>query len=277
MTGLEQDIDLFMQEESSDLSDNEASRERSAEPARSSNEDSEPAAGGQAPTDDQHNLEDPHTERNVRAAVTRAACRAHLHPYQVTEVNDFMTWSTRRQFGEIFVGMHVVRNDLSRILVTQPRFTINEALDKTIKSYSMGVLLSEKLRAYKNSSTDVVLTIIKSNGVNTPANLDQDPYALNVVKVAIADALTQARSRIKKMINESVNKDWSIYTLASKVIDGTQCDVSILLCARLAVMCRPRILSRMLKKDRKKFGNNAELESIPDHVTPFQQQINDSL
>lgn len=41
---------------------------------------------------------------------------------------------------------------------------------------------------------------------------------------------------------ESITKDWSILTLAHKVIEGSQCTVSAPLCARLVVMVRPKPL-----------------------------------
>ncbi|EKM80922.1 hypothetical protein AGABI1DRAFT_126978 [Agaricus bisporus var. burnettii JB137-S8] len=256
-----------------------------------------------------HSLTTPQIHKGTRIIVQRAARRAKLEPYQVAEADTFIRSSINTQLGLIFVGVQAMRNEVNRVLIHQPRFTVDEALHKTISAYSLGVLLSEKLREYKRSSTDVVLAIIRNNNANIPSNLDQDPYALSIVKAAISDALTQARSRIKKLIGKSIDDNLSIYQLSSKVIEGSQCTVSVPLCARLAVLrdvysksgsglsywndvdsclahCRAKakdnadgirkILAKMLKLDRSLYGYT-DKTTIPKHVSVFQQAIDDSL
>lgn len=43
-------------------------------------------------------------------------------------------------------------------------------------------------------------TLIKRDGVHLPAGFEKDAYTLKVLNSAIQDELTQARSRIKKMV-----------------------------------------------------------------------------
>ncbi|XP_006459863.1 hypothetical protein AGABI2DRAFT_116823 [Agaricus bisporus var. bisporus H97] len=237
-----------------------------------------------------------------------SARRAKLQPYQIAEVDTFMKASMNTQLGLMFVDIQAMKSEVTHVLIHQPWFTVDEALHKTISAYSLGVLLSEKLREYKRSSTDIVLAIIQNNHANIPSNLDQDPYALSIVKAAISEALTQARSRIKKLIRRSIDDNLSIYQLSSKVIEGSQCSVSVPLCARLAALrnvysecgsslsywndvdvclaqCRAKakdntdgirkILAKMLKLDRATFGQDST--TIPKHVSLFQQSIDDSL
>ncbi|XP_006458380.1 hypothetical protein AGABI2DRAFT_115407 [Agaricus bisporus var. bisporus H97] len=310
-------LDEFLEEDSDDVEDVFGHVEADLAPGflnsdqdNSANTASPPAVqAGLENASDAHSLNTPQIQRVTRVSVDRAARRAKLQPYQLAEVDTFMKAAMSTQLGLVFVDIQAMRNEVNRVLIHQPRFTVDEALHKTISAYSLGVLLSEKLHKYKRSSTDIVLAIIRNNNANIPSNLNQDPYALSIVKAAISEALTQARSRIKKLIGKSIDDNLSIYQLSSKVIEGSQCTVSVPLCARLAVLrnvysksgsglsywndvdsclarCREKakdnadgirkILAKMLKLDRSTY-NYTDKTTIPKHVSVFQQAIDDSL
>lgn len=90
-----------------------------------------------------------------------------------------------------------------------------------MKSLVVAVLLSAKLGAYKGSlprdhvfvclmiyfllfesfNSIFTQTLIKKDGVHLPAGFEKNAYTLKVINSAIQDELTQARSRIKKMVS----------------------------------------------------------------------------
>ncbi|KAF9455570.1 hypothetical protein BDZ94DRAFT_1277903 [Collybia nuda] len=137
------------------------------------------------------------------------------------------------------VGNYALENKLDAIIAATPSFVVSEPLMESINSYVVAVLLSAKLSAYKGTvPRDHVLAIIKENKVNIPVNINQDPHAVNKIKVSVQNALMQSRARIKKELKASKAKDasLSIYDLATKIVAATRCSVTVPLCARLALL-----------------------------------------
>ncbi|KAF7768432.1 hypothetical protein Agabi119p4_7675 [Agaricus bisporus var. burnettii] len=191
---------------------------------------------------------------NNVATANRLARRQKLRPYQAKELESLAKSSLSIQILHLLVEQFATRNRLEEFLTSQPPFKIKKPLADTISSYALAVLMSEHISAYKgNMPTDCVINLIIKNNVNVPANLLHNPYALNLVKLAVGEELTQARARIKRYIGESINKDWAIPNLALKVIEGSQINVSVATCARIAIM--RKVYSKLLNTG-KKVGND---------------------
>ncbi|KIM48976.1 hypothetical protein M413DRAFT_6222 [Hebeloma cylindrosporum] len=167
----------------------------------------------------------------------RLAVSKKLHPYQRDAVETFLKASPVAREAHLFVFMCELGNKLDSILSTAPAFTVSSALLENIKAFTVAVLLSSKLEVYKGVvPRDHVLAIIRKEGLNIPPNLDRDPHIVKVVGIAIAEELTQARSRVKKAVGASIKNSTTIYDLADALTDGTRCIVSVPLCARLSLL-----------------------------------------
>ncbi|EDR02850.1 uncharacterized protein LACBIDRAFT_332038 [Laccaria bicolor S238N-H82] len=171
------------------------------------------------------------------------ACRLlrqqQLTPYQRTEADQFIKVYSFSCCMMIFLQLCSVKNKLDEIVKTAPPFTVSGPLFENMKSLVVAVLLSAKLGAYKGSlPRDHVFTLIKKDGVHLPAGFEKNAYTLKVINSAIQDELTQAHSRIKKMIKESVVASETIFELTTAVITNTHSSVTVPLCARLALLCK---------------------------------------
>ncbi|KAF9441417.1 hypothetical protein P691DRAFT_683947 [Macrolepiota fuliginosa MF-IS2] len=256
-----------------------------------------------------HDLVTPHSRAATVNTICCLANWAKLHPYQVNSAENFMKAPLLSQLGLIYIELFALKNKFNKILLTQPPFSVGDPLAKTIASYSLAVLLASKL--YALPAVKVSIAILRKNNINIPGNLNQDPYALALVKVAVGEALTQACARIKRLVSSwrQISKDWSIYLLASKVIEGSQCLVSVPLCACLAMMQNiyqkskgvgywndvdarlewyraktdykanklRKILQGKLIDNRAAFGAFGLAYTIPEEGSVFQQGVDDSL
>ncbi|KAF8162731.1 hypothetical protein B0H34DRAFT_671894 [Crassisporium funariophilum] len=170
----------------------------------------------------------------------RLAVSKKLHPYQRDTVDTFLKVSNSSSIAreaQLFIALCELGNKFDSIASAAPSFTVGPALLENIKTYTMAVLLSSKLEVYKGVvPRDHVLAIIRKEGLNIPPNFDRDPHVLKVVGMAIADELTQVRSRIKKAVGASIKDHTTIYDLAESLTDGTKCIVSVPLCARLTLL-----------------------------------------
>ncbi|KAF8148421.1 hypothetical protein B0H34DRAFT_668540 [Crassisporium funariophilum] len=130
--------------------------------------------------------------------------------------------------AELFIAMCALDNKLDKIVAAIPPFAVNPALMENIKSYSISVLLSSKLGAYKGIvPRDHVIAIIKKHQQRHLGNdFDRDHHAQKELKTVVNYELTQARSDLKKEIHKSMVDNSTIFSLATKVVAGTQCSVT---------------------------------------------------
>ncbi|KAJ7795628.1 hypothetical protein B0H13DRAFT_2392979 [Mycena leptocephala] len=90
--------------------------------------------------------------------------------------------------------------------------------------------------------------ILKKRRFDIPPGLENIPADWAKVIAVVQDALTQTRAKVKKLIDWSlkVNKSdktyapqtqqQNIFDLTKAIVKGTQCSVSVVLCARIALM-----------------------------------------
>ncbi|KAF8148460.1 hypothetical protein B0H34DRAFT_737147 [Crassisporium funariophilum] len=187
------------------------------------------------------NHANPSVLRGEVAKAQRLAQRAKLNPYQIEAVENFAKASSLARDVQLFIEICATGNKLDAIVTAAPPFTVSPGLLENIKSYATAVLLSPRLSAYEGSiPCGHVYAIILQQGVYIPVNLEHNAHAKRVVHSEIQEELTQARSRIKKVIklsiHDSVEASDTIYDLASCIVAHTQCKVTVPLCARLALL-----------------------------------------
>ncbi|KAJ6629916.1 hypothetical protein B0H10DRAFT_1775444, partial [Mycena sp. CBHHK59/15] len=151
---------------------------------------------------------------------------------------------------KLLVHLMVVENQIEKIITATAPYQVTADIDKNIQNYAAAVLLSSKIRTYKGSTpTNILLEILKKHRFDLPAGIEHNPADFSKVIVAVQDALTQKRSKFKKLIiyslkphdtrsveNAAAADQLNIFQLAQAFVDGTRCSVNVPLCARVAMM-----------------------------------------
>ncbi|KAF8146524.1 hypothetical protein K438DRAFT_1548219, partial [Mycena galopus ATCC 62051] len=133
-------------------------------------------------------------------------------------------------------GLHL-ENLINKIRVATPPWTVSDELAKNIYSYSAAVLLSSKLPAYKgNVPKNIVFAILKKHRFDLPLGIERIPADWGKVKKSVEGAQTQFRSNVKKANIAPKAQHKTIFDLTTIIVENTQCEVNILLCARVAFM-----------------------------------------
>jgi len=126
---------------------------------------------------------------------------------------------------------------------------------------------------------------------------------------AIADALTQARSNIKKAIGASIKAKLRNFDVATKLVKDTKCTVTAPLCGKIAILRKvynedsgilfwdkvdnrlvkirslakgdaaliTRAIKGYLKLDHDEYGSSVTDRTAPEEQNPWQQGIDDAL
>ncbi|KAF7328585.1 hypothetical protein MVEN_02546600 [Mycena venus] len=144
----------------------------------------------------------------------------------------------------------VVQSQIDKIITTTAPWQPSEDLLKNIDHSAAAVLLSSKIRTYKGTTpTNIVVEILKKYRFDLPAGIEHNPADFSKVIGAIQEALTQKRSKFKKLIIHSLKphdhksvenapkaNQLNIFQLTTAFVDGTRCSVSVPVCARVALM-----------------------------------------
>ncbi|KAJ6551836.1 hypothetical protein B0H19DRAFT_1073465 [Mycena capillaripes] len=222
-----------------------------------------------------------HVNRNLTAAMQRDAAKKRLRPDQKADLDVFMADSPALREAKLYAQGFHLENLVMKIVVATPPWELSDELIKNIYSYAAAVLLSPKLSAYKgNIPKNVLFAILRQYRFDLPPGVEHNPANWAKVKKAIEAAFTQLRSKFKKAIASSLKtsaKDKSpapksqqknIFELTQIMVEGTQCEVNVLLCARVAVMRKNYIkdpsvefwdtVDRDLVKIRKKADGDAD-------------------
>ncbi|KAJ6542997.1 hypothetical protein B0H19DRAFT_1077018 [Mycena capillaripes] len=186
--------------------------------------------------------------QNIVAATKLYANKKRLRGDQATELEQFANDPPSLREVKLLANLFVVSNELGKLVTSQPSYEVSADLNANIVKYAPAVLLSSKTTTYKgDAATDSMLVVLKKFRFDIPAGLEHYPADWAKIVGASQYALTQRRSKIKKVIRTSLkpNKDGvyssdaehqNIYDLTQAIIKDTQCSVSVELCARIALM-----------------------------------------
>ncbi|KAJ6481966.1 hypothetical protein C8R45DRAFT_1151229 [Mycena sanguinolenta] len=182
--------------------------------------------------------------QNVVMTVQRYGERKRLRPEQLTAVALFVQDPPAVREAKLLINVLHLENELGKIITSAPQFEVSPALEKNVHDLAIAVLLSSKISAYKGSvPTNTLLEIIKKQRFDLPVGIENRPADFAKVITAVQDAFTQLRSKIKKALLASLK----VHKRASGLVEGTQCTVSVELCARVALMRRTYLKDSGLK------------------------------
>ncbi|KAJ6602499.1 hypothetical protein DFH09DRAFT_1470145 [Mycena vulgaris] len=257
--------------------------------------------------------------QNTVKAIQRYAERKRLRADQSTEVNIFLQDPAAVRDAKILVNLFHVSNQLAKIVTAAPPYTVSPSLEKNLHNYAAAILLSSKISAYKGAvPTNILLNILKKHRFDLPVGIENNPADYAKLVAAVQDAYTQLRSKFKKALNASLKankqdkalapgpKHLNIFKLTQIFVEGTQCSVTVELCARVALMRKTFLvdsgskfwdsLDASLAEIREKAGGKAkkiakafrhileqdqELHGVKDYVITdsaidtFQQDVDD--
>ncbi|KAJ7799764.1 hypothetical protein B0H14DRAFT_3491322 [Mycena olivaceomarginata] len=191
--------------------------------------------------------------QNLVATIQRYADKKHLRVEQAAEAGLFLKDPTSMQNTKLFINMLALGNQLKKFEDSKPSFEVSADLLMNIRKYAPAILLSSKINVYKgNTATNILMSILKNYrfDFDIPSGIENIPADWAKLVAEAQEALTQRRSTIKKTIDASlkVNKNdksfapdadhQNIFQLTTAIVKKTQCSVNIVLCARVALMCK---------------------------------------
>ncbi|KAJ7218579.1 hypothetical protein GGX14DRAFT_390346 [Mycena pura] len=190
---------------------------------------------------------------NATAIVKRYADHKRLKPEQKAEVDDFFKASSVVRHAKLLVMLMAVDNHLNEIILAQPPFELGDAAETNIEHIVLATLLSSKIPSYKGASPLKTVMTIQELALNTrfslPPTVGTVPSHRQVAVEFAQEALTQARSKIKKIVARSMklNKNDADFTPDPAdhqgIFDLTEAvvAVSVELCARMALISQRQI------------------------------------
>jgi hypothetical protein len=151
-------------------------------------------------------------------------------------VDEFTQSSQIARDIRIFVSLCALDNKLNSLITAIPPFSILPPLHESVKSFIIAVLLSPKLAAYTgNVPRDHVMALIMRDRLHLPPSFNRDPYAMKVLKEEVNHELAQARSKLKKVLKTGEKAGKNVFEIASALVSGTTCMVTVPLCGRVAL------------------------------------------
>ncbi|KAF7359606.1 hypothetical protein MVEN_00684400 [Mycena venus] len=154
--------------------------------------------------------------------------------------------------AKLFTNLFTIGNQLEKINASKPAYEVSDDLEMNIQKYAPAILLSSKINVYKGeATTNYLLELLKIYRFDIPVGLENIPTDWAKVVASAEYALTQRRSKIKKVIRSSLkpregedkkivyappNEHQTIFQLTTAVVKGTQCSVNVMLASRIALM-----------------------------------------
>ncbi|KAF7368442.1 hypothetical protein MVEN_00167200 [Mycena venus] len=186
--------------------------------------------------------------QNIIAATKLYADKKRLRGDQATELEQFANDPPSLREVKLLANLFAVGNELGKLVTSQLSYEVSAELNLNINKYAPAVLLSSKIHTYKgDGATDLLMVLLKKYRFDIPPGLEHYPADWGKIVGASQCALTQRRSKIKKTIRSSLKPNQAggygpeadhqnIYDLTQAIVKDTQCTVSVILCARIALM-----------------------------------------
>ncbi|KAF8957492.1 hypothetical protein BDZ97DRAFT_1762884 [Flammula alnicola] len=209
---------------------------------------------------------------NVTAASLRSATRKKLRAEQRDELEAFLLDSPLGRQAKLLICLLSVENKVDSFQSAAPPFQVSEELKTNISNYALAVLLSVKISAYKgNIPHNHILNIISKYRFDLPPRIEHDYASWEKIKTQVSYALTQLRSKIKKI--RKVHREcggseryWNLIDDRLEFIRKT---------ADSSVSKVTKAFNAILKADRQLYGADEDYEikdTLPDE---FQQRVDD--
>ncbi|KAJ7143642.1 hypothetical protein C8R46DRAFT_1360444 [Mycena filopes] len=186
---------------------------------------------------------------NMVSAIQRYSEKKRLRTDQSAEVTALLNEPPAFRHAKLMVNLLHLSNQIQGIVTAQPAYEVSANLEKNLINYGVAVLLSSKISAYKGAiPTNILLDIVKKNRFDLPPGIESIPADFAKVVAAVQEILTQLRAKFKKALAASMKTSktdktiapgpdhQNIFKLTQVFVDGTQCKVTVELCARVALM-----------------------------------------
>ncbi|KAI0082997.1 hypothetical protein BDY19DRAFT_141726 [Irpex rosettiformis] len=183
------------------------------------------------------------SDANQIALARRIGRDKGFNEANVRLMEDFARMNMNSRLVIIYAELIANGTHLRQLRTHQASWKPSESLEKNIKSAAPVILLSPQVSAYKgNKLAENLLEHLRVKcSEELSPNIMNNHAEYNELMVAIRDALTQCRSKIKKALRASIKPEasqdkWNIYDLADHILKGTNTKPNLKLCARLALM-----------------------------------------
>ncbi|KAJ7431089.1 hypothetical protein B0H11DRAFT_2262426 [Mycena galericulata] len=256
--------------------------------------------------------------QNLLSAVQKYASKKRLRTEQKTELEIFLKDPPALREAKSYARSLHLENLISKIVVATPPWQVGDDLNKNIYSYAAAIILSVKLSAYKGNTpknilfvrhlrslvpllNSVVKAILKKHRFDLPPGIEHNPADWSKFKKCISSSVKS--SPTAELLPKKERKN--IFELTQIMVQNTQCEVNVHLCARVGFMRKTflqdpsstywttvdkelakirkqakgdtvqisRAFRHILKKDRAEHGiDNYEIE---DTVDPFQEGVDE--
>ncbi|KJA24848.1 hypothetical protein HYPSUDRAFT_135656, partial [Hypholoma sublateritium FD-334 SS-4] len=131
--------------------------------------------------------------------------------------------------AKLYVCLLAIENKVDAFKSATPPYQVSEELKVNIANYSLAVLLSAEISAYKGDiPRNHILNILKRYRFDLPVGIEHDLSNWEKITTAVSYALTQMRSKIKKSIRDSISSSptVNIFALSQQIVQGTPCRVT---------------------------------------------------
>ncbi|KJA19533.1 hypothetical protein HYPSUDRAFT_143746, partial [Hypholoma sublateritium FD-334 SS-4] len=139
--------------------------------------------------------------------------------------------------AKLFVCVLSIENKVDAFRSAAPPYQVSDELKTNVNNYAIAVLLSTNISAYKGDiPRNHILDILKRYRFDLPPGIEHDYSNWEKITTYVSYSLTQARSKIKKLIRESIKENTNVFSLAQLIVHGTPCRPTVQLCSRVALM-----------------------------------------
>jgi hypothetical protein len=174
---------------------------------------------------------------NITGTTLRYATYKKLRAEQRDELEAFLQESALGRQAKLFVCLLSVENKIDTFRSAAPPYQVSDGLKTNINNYSVAVLLSVNISAYKGDiPRNHILNILKRYRFDMPPGIEHDYANWEKITTAVSYSLTQTRARVKKLVRDSIVQDTNVFALAQVIVHGTPCRPTVQLCSRVALM-----------------------------------------
>ncbi|PPQ95068.1 hypothetical protein CVT25_002255 [Psilocybe cyanescens] len=131
-------------------------------------------------------------EHNLNATTLQYATHKKLCPDQCDKLKAFLQDTPMGCQAKLFVCLFLVKNKINTFQLAIPPYQISDELKTNINNYTLAILLSINISAYKsNIPCNHILNILKRYQFDLPVGIEHDYVNWEKITTAIRDSITQ--------------------------------------------------------------------------------------
>ncbi|KAF8809720.1 hypothetical protein BYT27DRAFT_7222310 [Phlegmacium glaucopus] len=139
--------------------------------------------------------------------------------------------------AKLFAFIMSIDNKVDAFQSATPPYQLSKELKTNINNYALAVLLSVNISTYKGDIPhNHILDILKRYRFDLPVGIEHDYANWEKITTQVSYSLTQTRTRVKKVIKDSIITNQNIFSLAQVIVHSTPCRTTVQLCAHVSLM-----------------------------------------